>query len=141
VFLGAWQLIERQVPDVAARLDLMAVQNEYQVLLWPSSVLLLASPAETLSVGLLLAASAANGLLYAAIGMTVLASSRRPALLVAEASILLVGVWLLGRYWSASMTAIAVVAMLVVMLIVAAHVTRSLGDRPREAQRSSLEDR
>ena len=82
-FLAAWQLIERAVP-IAWNGVMLARLHEFQVMLWPSSLLMLAAPQHYLNVTYLSVALAANVVLYAFIGLLVAKALRSTALLCAR---------------------------------------------------------
>jgi len=99
IFLASWQLIERAVP-VDWGGPLLAWLHEFQVMLWPSSLLMLGTPQDYLNLTYLLVALAANVVLYAIIGLLVAKALRSAALLCAVGVLLLCGFLFLNRFWS-----------------------------------------
>jgi hypothetical protein len=98
-FLTAWQLIERAIP-IDWNGVILAWLHEFQVMLWPSSLLMLAAPQDYLNVTSLLVALAVNVALYAFIGLLVAKALGSTALLCAVGLLLLCGLLFLNRFWS-----------------------------------------
>jgi hypothetical protein len=109
-FLAAWQLIERAVP-IAWNGVMLARLHEFQVMLWPSSLLMLAAPQHYLDVIYLSVALAANIVLYTFIGLLVAKALRSTALFYAVGFLLLCGFLFLNRFWSGHVSSFILVGL------------------------------
>jgi|GEM_PF-6045770 len=76
VFLGIWQAIEAFVSDVGTKLDAIIWLHEFQLMLWPFSIVLLGSPEDEMNLVFLLIAVAGNILLYGIIGSVIALGTR-----------------------------------------------------------------
>jgi hypothetical protein len=126
-FLAAWQFIERAISTNWNGV-MLAWLHEFQVMLWPSSLLMLATPEDYLNVTYLLVALAANVVLYGLVGLLVAKGLRSPALLCAVGLLLLCGLLFLNRFWSGHVISFVLVGLaLTAILFYVGSPKRKLG--------------